>query len=245
MLVPTLPASRLLILDDGDLPAGVCVALAAERLADASTTPVLVPSWWRGGADETMPLVHKDASTTPFLEPSCGRGGEDETMPLDHKAVERHARLYDAGLANAELVVEPGPAPAPHAVWSQLLMAAVRLAHETGCDAVLFPVRPDSITDEGHPPVEEIAREVDRAALITRLAALDYERPCAVLTPLVDLTDLQVLDLAYDMAVSTEGCWWAGVQADPAAASAGERWTRRPAPARAVLATPGNSAQVG
>lgn len=198
MLVPTLPASRFLILDDADLPACVSVALASERGMDPSGGPVLVPSWWRDGADDAMPLVHR--------------------------SVERHASVYGAGVASAELVIEPSSETGLD--LSQLLLAAVPLALEHGCDAVLFPVRPDGVPGSVDLPVDGIAREVDRAELIARLAALDTGSPCPIVTPMVDLTDRQVIDLAADMGVSNELCWWHGMRDEPVALESASRWKR-------------------
>lgn len=211
MLVPTLPASRFLILDDADMPSAVAVALAAERSGDDRTEAVVVPAWWRGGADEAMPLVHK--------------------------AVERHASVYGVRRLHAELVVEPSGEPGSATVLSQLLLAAVPLALAEGCDAVLFPVRPEE-TDAGEDlAVDGIAREVDRAELVARLAALDSGLPCSIITPMVDLSDRQVIDLARDMGMPTEMCWWSGADGDHAAASLAQRWGTR----RGVMAAAGDA----
>lgn len=200
MLVPTLPSSRFLILDDADLASSVSVSIAVDRVLDSGGMPVLVPSWWRSGADDAMPLVHK--------------------------AVDRHASVYGAGVFQAELVVEPDERQGPSGgLLSQLLLAAIPLALEAGCNSVLFPVRPDGVGDGAGLDVAAVAREVDRAALVTRLAALDHAEPCEIVTPMVDLTDRQVLDLAYDMGVSTEMCWWSGVSDDAAADAARGRWS--------------------
>jgi len=207
MLVPTLPASRFLVLDDADMPSAVSLALAAERVGDDRAEPVIVPTWWQSGADEAMPLVHK--------------------------AVERHASVYGVRRVHAELVVEPSDEPGSASVLSQLLLAAVPLALREGCDAILFPIRPALAQETGDISVEGIAREVDRCELVARLASLDNERPCSIVTPMVDLSDRQIVDLARDMGVPAEVCWWSGVGGEAFAESCAARWG---APRR--LATP-------
>ncbi len=199
MLVPTLPEARYLILDDADLASLVSVALAGERWGGQGPAPVVVPAWWRPGADDAMPLVHK--------------------------AVARHAGVYGARALGEELVVEPGPDGA-FAELSDLLLAAARLARNLGCDSVLFPVRAADLSPEGDCPVGLVAREVDRAALVSRLASLDLpETPaCQIVTPLVDFDDEQLIDLARDLSVPSESCWWAADADDSGVRAAAARW---------------------
>lgn len=223
MLVPTLPEARYLILDDADLPSLVAVALAAERWGGAGTgarsAPVVVPAWWRPEADAAMPLVHA--------------------------AVHRHAALYEHQPLPEELVVEPSEPVGTFPQLSDLLLTATRLAGRLGCDAVLFPVRAADLHPDARLDPDLIAREVDRAALITRLASLDTGSGtgCSVITPLIDFDDEQLIDLARDLAVPTEQCWWSAAPSDPAARHAAERWRAvrampaGPAPARVLTRT--------
>lgn len=224
MLVPTLPEARYLILDDADLSSLVCVAMAAERWGSGGgkgPAPVVVPSWWREHADAAMPLVH-----------GC---------------VERHGLVYAHRPLGEELVVEPAEPDGCFPELSALLLAATRLAGRLGCDAVLFPVRAADLDPQRRVLLETVAREVDRAALVARLGSLDGA-PCSVVTPLVDFDDEQLIDLARDLAVPTETCWWSGVGGvggggDPLAAEAGERWSAvrampaGPAPSRGLTRT--------
>ena len=216
MLVPTLPEARYLILDDADLPSLVAVALAAERWGGGATAarapaPVLVPAWWRPEADAAMPLVHA--------------------------AVHRHAALYEHQPLPEELVVEPTEPAGTFPQLSDLLLTATRLAARMGCDAVLFPFRAADLAPDARLDPELIAREVDRAALITRLASLDSNSGtgCSVITPLIDFDDEQLIDLARDLAVPAEQCWWSTAPSDPAARHAADRW-------RAVRAMPAGPA---
>jgi len=154
-------------------------------------------------------------------------------MPLVHTAVERHASVYGASVASSELVIEPAAEGSAGTGLSQLLLASVPIASEHGCDAILLPIRPASAAPDGSLPVDEIAREVDRAELVSRLAALDTGRPCSIVTPVVDLTERQVLDLAGDMGVPDEMCWWHGVSGDDAATRFAAAWRRPPGVAAA------------
>lgn len=219
MLVPTLPEARYLILDDADLASLVCVAMATERWSGRGPAPVLAASWWRPDADLAMPLVHK--------------------------GVERHAGIYGHERLGEELVIEPRDPDGPCPELSDLLLAASRAATRAGCDAVLFPVRAADLRLDRTVAIETVAREVDRAALVGRLAALDREdgSSCPVVTPLVDFDDEQLIDLARDLAVPVESCWWSLVRGDALASRAAERWSpvgampAGPAPGRELTRT--------
>ena len=212
MLVPTMPEARYLILDDADLASLVSVALAAERWGGRGPAPVVVPAWWRAGSEGAMPLVHT--------------------------AAERHAGVYGLERVNEELVAEPGHGPEGFPERSAMLLDAAGLARRLGCDAVLFPVRAADL-DDGV-TADAVAREVDRAALVSRLAALDLAGGgCSIVTPLVDFDDEQLIDLARDLSVPTETCWWSGVRGDAEAGLAAERW----ASVRATPAGPSEPAR--
>jgi hypothetical protein len=220
MLVPTLPEARYLILDDADLSSLVCVAMAAERWGSTggkAPAPVVVPSWWRDNADGAMPLVHR--------------------------CVERHALVYAHRPIAEELVVEPAEPAGSFPELSALLLAATRLAGRLGCDAVLFPVRAADLDPEGRVLLDTVAREVDRAALVARLGGLDSGAPCSVVTPLIDFDDEQLIDLARELSVPTETCWWPGIPGYLLAAEAAERWgavramPAGPAPSRGLTRT--------
>lgn len=212
MLVPTMPEARYLILDDADLPSLVSVALAAERWGGRGPAPVVVPCWWRPRPDAAMPLVHR--------------------------GVERHAGVYGVDRSHEELLAEPEPGADRFPERSAMLLGAARLAVRLGCDAVLFPVRAADLGDEV--TADAVACEVDRATLVARLAALDAPgAACSVITPLVDFDDEQLVDLARDLSVPIETCWWSGAPGDPDAAVAAERW----AAVRAMPAGPAEPAR--
>lgn len=213
MVVPTLPEARYLVLNDADLASLVCVALAAERWGGQGQAPVIVPSWWAPEADLAMPLVNRSS--------------------------ERQAAQYALKSLPEELVVEPADPASGFSELSQLLLAATRLAAQRGCESVLFPIRAADLEDGVS--VRTVAREIDRAALVGRLAALDAAdgAPVSVVTPLIDLDDEQLIDLARDLSVPFELCWWAGVSGEPAAERAGARWRGVGDMAAGAAASPG------
>lgn len=134
------------------------------------------------------------------------------------EAVERHAGSY--GL---ELVVHPAPnslfsasAKPRKLTEDRLLIDAATAALDHECDRVIWPVHYGGPGDSGGDgPAHDlvlISTAVDRALLITRLVGVDTDehgRPgFRVETPYVDFTDRQIADLALDLDVAVETCWW-------------------------------------
>ena len=99
-------------------------------------------------------------------------------------------------------------------IQSQILLEAALIAMRSGIRRVVWPVRvirPETTSAmEGF--VDQIAIAVDRAVLASRLASLDADQSTAVdvviETPFVDLSNEQMWDLAGDMALPIETCWW-------------------------------------
>ena len=62
--------------------------------------------------------------------------------------------------------------------------------------------------------LDAMAHAANTALLVSRLAALNAEHHgvpgIEVVTPLLDLNDTQVIELAHDMVVPVETCWWWG-----------------------------------
>lgn len=140
-----------------------------------------------------------------------------EEAPQRSEAAERQAAAY--GL---QLVVHTAPnslfgaSPAPFTgLWDdRLLIEVASAAIEHGCDKVIWPVHhggPGDSAGLGH-DLDAISAAVDRALLITRLVGIDagqHARPAfRVETPYVDFTDRQLADLALDLDVPVETCWW-------------------------------------
>ena len=99
-------------------------------------------------------------------------------------------------------------------IQSQILLEAARIAMQAGIRRVVWPIRvirPESPAQVEH-FVDQIAHAVDRAVLASRLVSLDANRSTAVdvviETPFVDLSNDQMMDLAGDLALPIETCWW-------------------------------------
>ncbi|MFO0786984.1 MAG: hypothetical protein U0573_11610 [Phycisphaerales bacterium] len=134
----------------------------------------------------------------------------DETNRARRQAVERQAKLYELDMADMKTDLR---GPGAHGSFGAGLSESIHLitatyqAAQLGCDVVVWPVQFAGVSD-----VEKIARASDRALLVTRLASLDsteHGKPAVrVETPFADFTDRQMADLAIDMNVPVELCWW-------------------------------------
>ncbi|MFG0285536.1 MAG: hypothetical protein ACF8R7_14050 [Phycisphaerales bacterium JB039] len=139
------------------------------------------------------------------------------------RAVEAAADLLGAELLEAPpLTAEAGP--------SALLLTAAAAATGTGARRLLWPVVGENLTD--------MAREADRALLVSRLVALDArpagEAALEIEAPLLDLTDSQIAEMALDLDVPIWRCWWWQALREPdkleqpireAAEARRDRWT--------------------
>jgi len=112
-----------------------------------------------------------------------------------------------AELLGLEAIGAPGtigePPDGPES--TALLLGALDVARGFGARRVVWPIQLGG-ADPGA-AVERIARAVDRALLVGRLAALDDDA-MEVEAPLVDLSDAQLAQLAFDLEVPVEACWW-------------------------------------
>jgi hypothetical protein len=124
-------------------------------------------------------------------------------------AVETQARLYDAALVQGGFL-RGGPTGADQ---SRALLAAAHVAAAAGKRRLVWGVQYAFVGSE--PDLDLVASTVDRCLLVSRLASLDLCRDAAgaapevrIDTPLVDLCDEQVADLALDMRVPWRTAWW-------------------------------------
>ncbi|MBY0263563.1 MAG: hypothetical protein K2Q20_14550 [Phycisphaerales bacterium] len=191
------PATLVLI--DGDLASLVACAMAREQsaLADGpKPSPVL-----------GLPFpVMLDAD------------------PLRQRAIRAQAQTYAI-----ELAVPPSlDLGAFHERGEREALELVAASYEAirrGCTRIIWPVcaaAGDSLD------LDRIAQAADRALLAGRLVGLDavlHASPgLTIETPLVDLTDRQLADLAMDMDVPIEACWWWGGETDAIAHQQQARW---------------------
>jgi len=130
----------------------------------------------------------------PAIDPARGS--------LQRAAIERQAEVYGAEIAPDFLQAAEAGLGA-----SQVLLAASQRAVEGGCASLVWPLT--AWTQDGF---DRAAIAADRALLVSRLVALDapqHNQPAfRIETPLIDLTDAQVAELAVDMDVPVQLCWW-------------------------------------
>jgi hypothetical protein len=108
-----------------------------------------------------------------------------------------------AELAGAR-VIEPLPAtPGDSFAESRRLLDACAVCKTEGCERVVWPVWCAG-------EVDGIALALDRARLVSTLASLDARRGgVSIETPVLDLLDSQLAELAIDVGVPTQGRWLA------------------------------------
>lgn len=126
-----------------------------------------------------------------------------------HQAAERQADL--AGLAILASGSERLDTSAGRQL-TQVLVDATYAGAEHGFQAVLWPVHGGlKGTGEGI-DLEEVTRCVDRALLVSRLVSLDApdlgSEAIRIETPYADFSDRQIAELAIDLDLPVETCWW-------------------------------------
>lgn len=183
--------NRPLVMSDGGLASliGAWCAAEAASLADHGERAALWPAIW-------------------------------DRVEDDEAKRRRHAARAQAEAARLDIAAKPLNPPSEAALGERrsiLLIAASGVARRFGCDRVLWPVQAAGTDDSD--PSEDSARLaaigdcVDRALLVTRLGELDEAGPSGADSPIVeapyaDLTDRQLAELALDLGVPVETCWW-------------------------------------
>lgn len=202
MIVPRFTQDQCVILSDGGVESLLACAMASEQqqlagLANAaqSNASVLLPAWWEWMQEIDLmisavdPAIMRQASVYGLtVHP------EQSVYPPDD-----HRLLSESSMS---------------AIQSRMLLEAAQIAMKLGIRKVIWPirlVRPES-SQSIDEMVDKIGRTIDRATLASRLASLDTDHTTAVdvviETPFVDLSNEQVADLAGDMAIPIETCWW-------------------------------------
>ncbi len=200
---------RTLILSDGGLTSLLAAAIVADE--DAHRT--------RGS----------DAAGERGLLWACGTSGDLD--PTCAQAASQHAQIFSleylppiefGGAATAILGLRGE-------VETMSLVRACYLAAARGAKRVVWPVQlPRTGGRDGD--LDLMAKALDRALLVSRLVSIDEADigvPEVVIeTPFVDLDDEQVADLALDMELPVDACWWSGGYGQaPGSARERERWT--------------------
>lgn len=200
MIVPRFTLDRCVILSDGGVESLLACAMASEQQQiSGNERSVLLPGWWEGTQEIDLMISAVD----PAVVRHAGVYGL-EVFP-------QHA-VFPPERVETDLQSESQSNIGP--IQSQILLEAALIAMRSGIRRVVWPVRvirPETTSAmEGF--VDQIAIAVDRAVLASRLASLDADQSTAVdvviETPFVDLSNEQMWDLAGDMALPIETCWW-------------------------------------
>ncbi|MEM1185186.1 MAG: hypothetical protein AAGI53_09315 [Planctomycetota bacterium] len=172
-----------LVLSDGSLEGLVAAAMAVERAGLPTDRHAYL--WVVPGRFEGADMVRETAAA----------------------AAERQRTLLKLGAVSARV---PASAASTGEFDSALLLRAGAIAGELGLRRVIWPARAGVDRATGGVEVHDAARIVDRALLVTRLTELDADGPGVTIeTPLVDLEDDQVADLAADLGAPMDAVWWA------------------------------------
>ncbi|MEQ8316895.1 MAG: hypothetical protein RIE77_13565 [Phycisphaerales bacterium] len=197
---PSTP-KKTLVLCDGDLPGMVALSLTQDALGSAGSCGVLAAPVAADHAEGVSARIRSLAESQaaecvdfPAVAPAALTAGARRTRYL--------TEAVHHGMANGYgVLVCP---------W------------QAGAFDAEKPLGVDEV-----PTVDRLARELDRALLISRLVTLDASEHGVgvfeVQTPLMDLSDAQVAELALDLDVPIWRAWWwevaAGKRAkDPAVA---------------------------
>ncbi len=184
------------ILADGSLTSVIACAMLKESLTASESSPD------SAGLVIALPPA---SPTSPFID-----------------AARLQAQAYD--LPFTELAPERATDLTPGEAESRALLTAVHAAARARCDAIIWPV---SAAGPGGINLDRVAACADRALLVGRLVAIDaaeHGLPGLTVTiPFIDLSDRQIADLALDMAVPIETCWWNRF-GGPSAAEDRKRW---------------------
>lgn len=147
-------------------------------------------------------------------------------------AVRRQAELCHLGepVERALVSFAPGRPGTALGMLSEDLITSSRLtvmlasacleAAARGLDRVVWPIHVGG-ADGSQMNLDELTDVCDRALLVSQLVSLDLPRTggrmgVRILTPYVDFTDAQMMDLALDMDAPLGACWWClNDQAEP------------------------------
>ncbi|MFG0298751.1 MAG: hypothetical protein ACF8K1_04025 [Phycisphaerales bacterium JB047] len=207
MLVPRFTRERCIILTDADVESLLACAMAAEQQALSTSEPSnLIPAWW-GTTDEDLDLL------ISAIDP----------------AVTQQATIFALSIDPQRALYPPENEPISEnelgQLQTRLLTEAAYLALSTGLKRVVWPIR----INDNHPDrIGAIGNAIDRAMLVGRTVSLDATPDTApevrIDTPFVDLTTEQVTELARDMALPIETCWWNSPNHTPISDQRRARW---------------------
>lgn len=217
MIVPRFTQDQCVILSDGGVESLLACAMANEQQqlsgADSIGASVLLPGWWEWTNEIDLMISAVDP------------------------AVVRQAGVYGLDIFPNQSVYPPDDERllaecSIGSIQSRILLEAAQIALRAGIRKVIWPIRlarPES-TQGVDQLVDQIGQTIDRAILASRLASLDATDGTAVdviiETPFVDLSNAQMADLAGDLAIPLETCWWYNGRTLPNAQERFEYWSK-------------------
>lgn len=217
MIVPRFTQDRCVIISDGGVESLLACAMAHEQQqlsgSDSSEASVLLPGWWEWTEEIDLMISAVD----PAVVRQAGVYGLDIFPNQSVYPPDDHRVLSECSIGS---------------IQSRILVEAAQTALRAGIRKVVWPIRlmrPES--DQGVDQlVEQIGITIDRAILASRLASLDADEGTGVdvviETPFVDLSNAQLADLASDLAIPLETCWWHNGRTLPNAQERYEYWSR-------------------
>lgn len=193
MQIPRFPDEPCLLITDAGLGSLVLTAMAAEQSSKDATR--LYPAWWASQTDMDLRI------------PAIDRAIDMQADLLSLQVIRDHAGYPE----------EPLPRSQPASLGThqtRMLLDAATLAIQLGLKRVIWPIRAIGPDDNENPAelIDHIAIAIDRALLTARLATLDAQDQggveVTIETPIVDLTNHELSDLAADLNVPINSCWW-------------------------------------
>lgn len=179
---------RALIISDGGVSTGVAAASHAERrIVDGQP-------------------VSGDAGVLWLVPGSDGTGA----MPSRRRAVEHFAAAYGFGVVLGAGTLVGG------ATWpARMALEAVDAARAKRCGRVVWAIENPAAREPDDVSSDNVARVLDRCFLAERLAINELGSSPRIEAPHADLCDGQLADLALELAIPLESCWWWGETGHP------------------------------
>ncbi|MEL7484811.1 MAG: hypothetical protein AAFN41_10710 [Planctomycetota bacterium] len=131
------------------------------------------------------------------------------------RSVKRLANFHGAEIIEADEVFERD---------TDLLLAAGRLADDRSASTVIWPAHAGIAGDVDAIDVDRASVIANTSVLVERLLELESPAAPVIESPLVDLSDRQVADLAIDLGMVPGDVWWAAGGDDDCLLAA-ERWS--------------------
>ncbi len=212
MQIPRYPSEPCLLITDAGLASLVLTAMASEQpAADNQQKTTLYPGWWTSQSDMDLRI------------PAIDRAVEMQADLLSLTVIRDHAGYPEESPSR-------GQQSSLGVHQTRMLLDAATLAIQLGIKRVIWPIQADE-TDDPALHLDQIATAIDRALLTARLATLDAPDQggveVTIETPLIDLSNQQISDLAADLNVPISSCWWINTGL-PDAPMHHQRWTKQP-----------------